>query len=358
MALRAQGQLDAAEVMLERGHEVGPHETLLGLERGEVRLLRGDQAGATQEWLAVLSRHPDARAFDRLASLAHETSELGLAQTLLDYALTHAADAAPRLLRAAIQIAYATESEGLARAARLEKLLRATLVHVPDDLWVLVHLAQELVHLSKPEDALALLDRVDAVAGNTPLGAESARVRFRATDREGAALVDALVREAYDSPEAELGSLLERTGRAVGRYAIWSASLAHGVALARAHREAEALAFLRSALETGRGSPMVHHALGRVHAELGSPKEALAHAERTIALGGDAPAVFVLLGEALARLGRFDEARAIAHQLEAAGHNDLTQSLEADEGQRPKPALLTRVRETCRRWFRRASPQG
>ena len=354
MALRAQGQLDAASDVLDRGLEVDPNETLLALERGEVRFLRGDGAGAVQEWLAVLARGPDVRAFDRLASLAQEKRDMGLAQTLVDYALTRSADAPPRLLRAAIQIAYATELEDLARAARLDKLLRATLVHIPDDLWLNLHLAQELVQLGNSDEALRLLDRVDAVASNTPLGAESARVRFRAGDREGASLVDALVREAYESPDADIARLLERTSQAVERYSIWSASLAHAITLARVDRQADALPFLMRALNTGQGSAMVHHALGRVHAELGAPKEALPHAERAIALGGDAPAVFVLLAEVLARLGRFDEARAIATQLEAAGHKDLVHAhaLEGHEPPQERPPLVARLREMYLRWLR------
>jgi predicted Zn-dependent protease len=352
MALRAQNQLEAARVVLDRGLEVDPNEPLLTLERGEVRFLGGDEEGAVQEWLTVLTRAPDVRAFDRLAALAHEKRNLSLGQTLVDYALTHSANAPPRLLRAAIQIAYATEAEDLARAARLDKLLRATLVHIPDDLWLILHLAQELVQLGKPDEALHLLDRVDAVASNTPLGAEAARVRFRASDREGAAFVDALLREVYESADTEIGSLVERTGQAARRYPVWGASLAHAIALARAGSQAEALPFLMQALKTGQGSPMVHHALGRVHAELGAPKEALAHAERAVALGGDAPAVFILLGEVLARLGRLEEARAIATQLEAAGHKDLMQSLESHELPKGKPPLVTRLRETYRRWLR------
>ncbi len=354
MSLRAQGKLDAADAVLNKGVEVDPTEALLALERGEVRSMRGDQSGAVAEWLAVLTGASDVRAFDRLAAFANEKKDMGLAQTLVDYALTRAEAAPPRLFRAAIALAYATEGEDLARAARLEKLLRAALVHIPDDLWVLLHLAQELARLNQCDEALRLLARVDATASNTPLGAESARVRFRAENGAAAAEVDALVRDAYEAGDDALPSLLERTSQAAEQYPVWSAQLAHAIILARLERQSDALRFLKRALDSGKGSPMVHHALGRVLVELDAPAEALPHAERAIALGGDAPAAFALLAEVLARVGRIEEARTIASQLAAAGHRELLRGDVFEPGDSPKEkgTLFSRLRETYRRWLR------
>lgn len=352
MSLRAQGQFDAADSVLNKGFEIDPNETLLALERGEVQFLRGDQTGAVTAWLAVLAGASDVRAFDRLAAFANETKDLGLAQTLVDFALTHREAAPPRLFRAAVALAYATEGEDLARAARLEKLLRAMLVHIPDDLWVLLHLSQELTNLGQRDEALKLLSRIDATASNTPLGAEAARVRFRAEHRDEAALIDNLVREAYEGLDEAMPALLERTRQVAEQCSVWSAQLAHAIVLARLERQSDAIRFLRRALDTGQGSPMVHHALGRVLVELDAAAEALPHAERAIALGGDAPAAFALLAEVLARVGRVDEARAIASQLASTGHKGLLRGdvFEPNDLRKEKGTLFSRLRETYRRW--------
>ncbi|MBV9949343.1 MAG: hypothetical protein JOZ69_21040, partial [Myxococcales bacterium] len=113
-ALRAQGRLESALAALEPpGVDAARGDPMLWTERGMVLAARGDLVGAAAAWKQVLARDPvHPAAFGSLAALALRMGDATGAHALTDAALAAPA-AHPDVLRRAVQLALATEGEGL-----------------------------------------------------------------------------------------------------------------------------------------------------------------------------------------------------------------------------------------------------
>ena len=141
-ALRAQGNLDAALAAVESAHAGAGADPLLTTERGVVLAARGDFAGAAAAWREALAGDPvHAAAFTNLAALALRDGDAATGQWLVDAALA-STRAHPDVLRRAVQIALATEGEGLARASRVAGLCGRLLEMIPNDGWASLALAK------------------------------------------------------------------------------------------------------------------------------------------------------------------------------------------------------------------------
>jgi len=323
-ARRAQGNLDGALEAVDAGLRRVRDDGLLATERGVVLLRRGDVAGAEMTWKRVLSRdavYPSA--FVNLASLAAEKNDLLLAQALVDEALA-APRAHPDVQRRAIQLAVATEVEGLPRAARVAKLASLLVERAPGDAWAFLVLSQARARLGETAAALDGFARVLALAPESAFAAEAQRERLVCSDAAASLEIEAVLRAAESAAEKDLDAVAAR-GRALGlAHGVWTAAFAGGVAEKRLGRFAAAKVAFDRALELAPGATPAHVELVLVSLTLGDVDAAVRHAERAAALEGKTPRVQSALAHALAAAGRTAEAVEAARAGLVALPNDPT----------------------------------
>jgi tetratricopeptide (TPR) repeat protein len=342
-ARRAQGDLDGALAAVDAGLRKVRDDGLLATERAVVLAQRGDLAGAELGWKRVLSRdsvYPSA--FVNLAALAAEKKDLPLAQALVDEALA-ARHARPEVLRRAIQLAVATEEDGVPRAARVAKLAVSLVERVPADAWGFLVLAQARVRLGEPAAALAAFARVTEIAPTTALAAEAQRERLACADPQASLEIEALLRAAETAPVETLDGVAAR-GRALARaHAVWTAEFARGVAEKRQHRWAAARVAFESALELAPGATPAHLELVELclRADAGDAARALTHAERVVVLEGRTPRALACLALALDASGQAAAATEAAKEALAALPGDA-RLLGIVTGERRTEANATR----------------
>jgi tetratricopeptide (TPR) repeat protein len=326
-ALREQSQFDAALAALRAASALGDDPNLAA-ERGLVLAACGDLDGAAVAWREALSKSPvHPTAFVRLGSLAVRAHDAVAVQSLVDGALV-TAGAHPDVLRCAIQLALATESEGIARAARIARLCGRVLEVVPDDVWTGVALAKSLLVLGDPSRAHARLAEIERIAPESAPAAEAQLVRLAIRDAGAELELRAVARAARIASPDELAEVAVRARRLATLHGGWLGWFALAVAERRRGRAAAARGALHVALEVAPGASGVHIELTDVLISLGDPKGALEHARRALLLEGETPRGLVALGRAQAAAGRTEEARDAATRalaLEAA--NDLAQEL-------------------------------
>jgi tetratricopeptide (TPR) repeat protein len=353
-ALRAQGRLDGAEAAIQAGlAETGGDAALL-TERGAVLAAQGDSDGARAAWKEALARQPaHVPAYELLTSLVLRSSDTATGQTLVDSALA-LPRAHPELLRRAVQLAVATEAEGIARAARVARLCERVLEAVPDDAPTSLALARALVVLGDREGARAQVARIDRVAPESPAAADAELTRLALENPDAEREVRRVLDAARTAPVAELTGIGARARRLATLHNAWHGWLAAGIAERRRGRWAAARGALEVAIETASGATTAHIELGDVLLEMEDVLGALERAERALALEGETPRVLVLMARAFLAGGGDGDARAVVQRALAA-HPD-------DESVRALPALLRarpagwapRLRNAWKRWLRRA----
>ena len=311
-ARRAQGDLDGALAAVDAGLRAVRDDGLLATERAVVLAERGDLSGAELGWKRVLAHNSVyPSAFVNLAGMAAERKDLALAQTLVDEAL-RAPHARPEVLRRAIQLAVATEADGVPRAARVAKLARVLVERVPGDAWGFLVLAQARVRLGEKADALSGFARVTELAPDTALAAEAQRERLACAVPNASLEIEAVLRAAETAPIASLEGISARGRSLAGQHGVWTAEFARGVAEKRLGRPVGARRAFEESLKLAAGATPSHLELVELCLALGDGTAALAHAERVAVLEGKTPRAVASLAVALHAVGRTDDAKEAA----------------------------------------------
>jgi tetratricopeptide (TPR) repeat protein len=311
-ALRAQGNFDGALAALQPGLIAACGDPSLCAEHGTVLAARGDVEGAQAAWREALSREPvHPPAFGSLASLALRACDTAAAQSLVDAALA-APSAHPDVLRRAVQLALATEGEGIARASRVARLCARLLDAAPADAWASLALARSLVALGDVPAARARLVGLHQVAPSSAAAAEAQVVRLAIDDPNAELEVRSVLRAAQNVDAEHLAGVAVRARRLATTHSAWHGWLAAAVAERRRQRWASARGALTVALELAPGATAAHLEMTSVLMALGDAKGAVEHAERALALEGDGARTLSVLARALAATGRMIEARQAA----------------------------------------------
>jgi tetratricopeptide (TPR) repeat protein len=307
-ARRAQGDLDGALQAVDAGLRQVRDDGLLATERAVVLAQRGDLAGAELGWKRVLAQ--DAvypAAYVNLAGLAAEKRDLTLAQALVDEALG-APHARPEVLRRAIQLAVATEAEGVPRAARVARLASSLVERVPGDAWGVLVLAQARVRLGESAAALEGFARVWQLAPETALAAEAQRERLACADPQASLEIEAVLRAAERAALEELEGVAARGRSLASHHGVWTAAFAQGVAEKRRDRRVAARSAFEEALKLAPGATPAHIELVDLCLLDGDHEKALRHAERVLLLEGKTGRALAGLAHALAANGQRDAA--------------------------------------------------
>jgi tetratricopeptide (TPR) repeat protein len=334
-ARRREGDLDGALQAVDAGLREVRDDGLLASERALVLRERGDLAGAERGWKRVLSRdsvYPSA--FVHLATLAADRKDLALAQALVDEALA-APHARPEVLRRAIQLAVATEADGVPRAARVAKLALALVERVPIDAWAFLVLAQAKVRLGDTAQALEAFGRVLSLAPQTALAAEAQRERLACSDPRASLEIEALLRASESAAVVDLERVAAHGRSLASLHNVWTAEFARGVAEKRLGRLAAARTAFEDALKLAAGATPAHLELVPLCLSAGDVAAAVEHAEKIATLEGKTPRALSGLAVAYEAAGRTEEARAAARAALAVapddGHAERLMAIAAGE---------------------------
>jgi tetratricopeptide (TPR) repeat protein len=291
--------------------------------------------------------HP--AAFGSLAALALRSRDGATAQALVDAALA-SSRAHPDVLRRAVQLALATEGEGIARASRVSRLCARLLEMIPADPWALLALAKSLVTLSDFDAARARLAEILRIAPRSAPAAEALLLKLTIEDGAGEQELQSVLRAAHLAVPDELEDVAARARRLATLYGSWLGWLAAAVAERRRGRTVAARGALDLALEIAPGAPVLHAELTEVLLAQDDAPAAVEHARNVVSLEGESARGLVTLGRALAAAGRLPEAReALKRALALEPENAHAKELEgrwtggpAPTGWRSKLARVVR----------------
>jgi tetratricopeptide (TPR) repeat protein len=352
-ALRAQGNLNGALAALQPGLAEANSDPLLCAERGMVLAARGEFDEARAAWREALACDPvHPVAFGSLAALALRVGDTATAESLVDAALA-APEARPDVLRRAVQLALATEGDGIARAARVANLCSRLLDLVPGDPWASLALARSMIALGDVATARARLADVDRLAPSSAAAAEAQVIRL-AIDDPGAELeVRSVLRASQSAAPEHLADVAARARRLATLHGAWPGWLAAAVAERRRLRWTAARGALDVALEMAPGATAAHLEMTGVLLALNDPPRAVEHAERALALEGDGTRALSTLARALAAAGRTREARhAAMRALALQPQADDVKALVAELNQGAKKRSLgARLKWAWKRWW-------
>jgi tetratricopeptide (TPR) repeat protein len=357
-ALRAQGRLDAARAVLDDAARRIGDDAMLMVEHGALRAAEGDLEGASAAWRAVLARDPvHPGAFGRAATQALRTRDVGAAQALVDCAL--AASHAPiEVLQAAVNLAFASEAEGIARASRLRRLAERWLERMPGDAGALLVLARALLALGEASLARGRLDAVERSAPGSPAAAEALALRLGIEAPGAEAEVQSVLRAASVATGEHLGDVAARARRLAAAHGSWLSWLAAATAERRLGHRAAARRALEAALEIAPGAPRVHVELAAVLLDLDDAAGAAERARTALRLEGPSPVGLRLLARALAAEDRLDDAveaarRAVALQPEDHESRALVRALRERAGQEEQKDWFATVQRRLKRFLAR-----
>ncbi len=251
--LRGRSDFLGALAAIDRALAVNVGEPFLCVERGVALYEKGEHDAAIITWREVLLRHPaNPGAYENLARVSLDRKDTVSAQALVDGALG-VEGAHPELLRRAIELALATESEGLSRASRVATLVRRFLERIPDDPWGLLNLAQCHAQMGERDFAIARLRDVERLAKDSPLAAEAQRGLLTLREPEVAAEIDAVVRAARAASDDDLDGVATRARRLAEAHDAWVAHYALGLVERRRNRVDAARAAFEAALVVAPG---------------------------------------------------------------------------------------------------------
>ncbi|MCL2450652.1 MAG: tetratricopeptide repeat protein, partial [Polyangiaceae bacterium] len=256
--------------------------------------------------------------------------------------------AAVEVLRASVNLALASETEGIARASRVRRLAERWLERIPGDAGALLVLARALLALGEGTLARTRLDAIERSAPASPAAAEALALRLEIDDPGAEAEVRSVLRAASSATGDRLGDVAARARRLGVAHGSWPAWLAAATAERRLGRCAAARRALDAALEIAPGAPAVHSELAALLIEQGAGAAAAEHAQKALRLEGPSPVGLRLLARALAAGGRLDEAvdaagRAVALRPEDRESEALLRALRGRLGRRDWRAAAQRA---------------
>lgn len=356
-ARRARGDLPGALSAIEDGLLHGATDPLLNTERGIVLAERGNLDEAESAWRMVLDICPMyAPAFTNLASLSMERKDTAAAAGLVDMVLVACSrgGASPEMLRRSIQLLLAAEPEGIARAARVNKLACALVETTPNDPWVHLVLARAASKMGNRMGAIRRLALVEKLAPSSVSASEAQRGKFALEQPQASLEIDAVLRAAYGATAADLDAVAARARSLAIAYPVWHAFFAAGIAERRRERWRDARDAFTSAIRLSAGATPAHMEIVAAHIALGDPASALAHARRACELGGETARSLAVLATALLAVGDHEEARqAIDRALDLDTTNEANRALaERIRAGRRRTSTLMRLREVFARWRR------
>ncbi|HEX3771532.1 MAG TPA: tetratricopeptide repeat protein [Polyangiaceae bacterium] len=339
-ALRAQGKLDEALAALDDAIRTLGDDPTIHAERGVVLAERGDPDAAVAAWREALAREPvHAAAFGALATHVLRTGDAVLGPTLVDAALA-ATRAHVDVMRRAVELAVRTETEGLARAARIAKLCERVLGAFPDDPPMLLAHGRALVALGDAAGARARIAHVLRVAPASSAGAEAMVIRLSLDDPAADRDLQSVARAARSAAVADLADVAARARRLATLHGAWTGWVAAAIAERRRSRWQVARAHLESALEAAKGAVAVHLEMVEVLLHLEPESEgAREHAKIALTLEGETLGTLSALARALDAAGQRVEARRAAARAVALRPDDqdaraLAESLRGDRAPR------------------------
>jgi tetratricopeptide (TPR) repeat protein len=355
-ARRARGDLAGAVTAIETGTRLAPDDPVLATEHGVVLAQQGDVSAAMVQWRRVLLEHPlHPSAYVNLASALARAGDAIGAQALVDQALASEA-AHPEVLRRAMHLALSSETDGVARAARVARLGRVLLERSPDDAWASLMLGRALAQMGERAEAAARLADVERLAPDSALAAEAQRGRLALVDPRGAQELEAVVRAAFNADAADLGVIAARGRKLATLHGVWPAWYAVGVAERRRERWVDARQAFEATLAASPGCAPAHIELVAVCVSLQDADAAVKHAERAVALEGETPRSLAVLATALLAARRHDAAEAAIVKSLALDDTDEAHRALADRiraGMTPAAGPLARLRDTLSRWLKR-----
>jgi len=321
-SLRAQGLSQAALAAIDAGLGRAPGDPLLLAERGVVHAATGEIEAAAASWRLALARdavHP--LAFGNLAALAMRERDVTSGQRLVDAALAEAR-ATPDVLRRAVQLALATEAQGLSRASRVARLCERILTLVPDDPHASVALARAQITLGDKDVARTRLAHVALAAPESAAAAEAQITQLALDDPRAELELQSVLRAAHVAPVGNLADIAARARRLATLHNAWQGWLAAATAERRRGRWIAARGALEVALETAPGAAQVHAELASVLLEVDDVPAALSHARRAALLEAESAPILTVLARALAASGRRTEALEAANRALALRPDD------------------------------------
>jgi tetratricopeptide (TPR) repeat protein len=321
-SLHAQKLTAAALAAIDAGLGRNPDHPFLLAERGAVLSATGDVDSAATAWRGALAQDPvSPLAFEGLALFALGRRDVGLAQGLVDAALA-APRPMPDVLRRALQLALATEAQGLSRASRVARLCERLLAMVPHDPAASVALARAQITLGEKEKARARLAHVALAAPESGAAAEAQMTRLALDDPSAELELQSIARAAHVAPAAQLADIAARARRLATLHDAWPGWLAAAVAERRRGRWVAARGALEVALEAAPGAEPVHTELAHVLLEVDDVAGALSHARRAVLLDAESSRALTVLARALAASGSRAEALDVAHRAVARHPDD------------------------------------
>lgn len=318
-ALRADAQSEAALATLDRGLNLFPRDPQLSTSRGTLLVGLQRLEEAKRAFREVLLHHPLHPApFLQLAAilqnekLANQTEEISqLIDEVLASPLAIHNAVPPQSVRCALKLAMAFEPEGLARAARIEKLATLLSVAEPGDPWAHLMLARAYAKQGETTRAKNSLIRTMLLAPESAYAAEAKRGEFALNFPTESEELDQIGRAAVDASGTDLVVLLRRAIQFTTTHEIWTALLTRGIIEQRLGNFEAAKQSLLRALALEKGATPAWVELSRACLGLGDANAALDHAKSALGLEGATAKTCRALAEALFAQGRKDEALAI-----------------------------------------------
>jgi tetratricopeptide (TPR) repeat protein len=354
-ACRSRGDLEGALAAIEDGLKSGATDPLLNTERGIVLAERGNLEQAERAWRMVLDERPlYPPAFTNLAQLVSDRKDAVACATLVDDVLRHVANAHPDVLRKAIHVSLAAESEGIARASRVATMAKVLVERAPNDAWARLALARALAMSGDKSSAVKRLGEVESLAETSSLGAEAQRGRFALEDPQVALEIDAVLRAAYSAAIEDLDTIAARARTLATRSSVWHAWFAVGIAERRRERWRPAREAFKEAIKCAPGCTPAHMEIVAAHVALGDAEAALESAQRACELEGESARTLAVLATALLAGGKRDEAAAAIDRALALDATDEANRALAERirtGRRD--STLTRLRDIFTRFRRK-----
>lgn len=348
-ARRARGDSDGALAAIEDGLLHDALDPLLNTERGLVLAERSQWIEAEAAWRMVLDGYPlYLPAFTNLASLLMDRKDEGAATCLVDDVLSRVSETIhPDVLRCAIHVILAAESEGLARAVRVTKLAEALVSRTPNDAWASLVLARALAASGHSSAAIRRLRALEATSPTSRIAAEAQHVRFALEEPQASLEIDAVLRAVHDAPLADLEIVAVRARNLARTHAVWRAHFAVGVAEKRLEHWRSARDAFVSAVAVAPGASPAHAELSAVYVALEESRLAIEHARTACGLEGPTARTLAVLATALLAAGDREEALATIEKALALDATDEANRALAQRIREKRPARanpLTRLR--------------